>query len=162
MGVLAKATFNRDELLFHLQERYGEIETISQEINFTFSDYYDAEMGGSPVRFFVVFQDLIDPQELARVKLESNAIEDYFSLEGKRRVNLDPGILTAANLILATTKNRSHRIPLERGIYGEVTLLYSAKKYNSFPWTYPDYNSKEVKEFFLEVRQGYLKELKQN
>ena len=55
---------------------------------------------------------------------------EVITQDGGRRVNLDPGLLSLANLILATTKNRSHRIPLFDGIYAELTLLYAKKQFH--------------------------------
>ncbi len=158
MGVLVASQEIIPHLLSLLEEHYGELEEVSEPIEFSFSDYYDSEMGRTPWRFFIVFEERIDPERLASVKLHTNTLEDYFRVEGRRIVNLDPGIMSAANLILATTKNRSHRIPLQQGIYGELTLHYSGKRYNSFPWTYPDYKSREVQSFFLKVRDDFLKQ----
>lgn len=158
MGALVTSKGTIPHLLSLLEEHYGELEEISEPIEFHFSDYYDDEMGGRPWRFFVVFKETIDPEQLATIKLHTNTVEDYFKVEGRRVVNLDPGIMSAANLILATTKNRSHRIPLQQGIYGELTLHYSGKCYNSFSWTYPDYQSSEVQSFFLKVREDFLKQ----
>jgi hypothetical protein len=158
MGVLVTSQGTIPHLLSLLEEHYGELEEVSEPIEFNFSDYYDSEMGGTPWRFFVVFEERLDPERLASVKLHTNTLEDYFRVEGRRVVNLDPGVMSGANLILATTKNRSHRIPLQQGIYGELTLHYSGKRYNSFPWTYPDYKSSEVQSFFLKVRDNFLKQ----
>jgi hypothetical protein len=76
-------------------------------------------------------------------------------------VNLDPGLLGQANLVLATTKNRAHRIPLSEGIYAELTLMYANKQFKSFPWTYADYTSEEVKLLFASWREQYRRQLKQ-
>jgi hypothetical protein len=97
---------------------------------------------------------------LAQFKTRSNEIEVLFMEEGNRKINLDPGMLSAENLILATTKNRSHRIPLNNGIYGELTLMYSDKEFQSFPWTYADYASESFKSFFYRLRVSYLEQLK--
>ena len=69
-----------------------------------------------------------------------------FSADGKRNVNIDPGYLTLANVILATTKGYSHRIYLGKGIYGEVTLLYKEKDKTFVPniFTYSDYQEKKL------------------
>lgn len=90
-------------------------------------------MGGNPSRYFLVFKDLVDPARLAAIKRETNDIEERFVENGGRRINLDPGILSAGSFILATTKNRSHRIPLSDGIYAEVTLIYFNHRFNALP-----------------------------
>ena len=82
-------------------------------------------------------------------------LEKQFSLDGNRRINLDPGTLSLANLILATCKDRSHRIPLKDGIYGETTLIYQDHDFQRLPWTYADYSSDEVRSVLRSFRSRY-------
>jgi len=159
IGVLS--TLEEEGAVLALLERnFGKISQISDKYDFSFTDYYDEEMGKRPSRWFIVFQDLINPQALAEIKIQTNKIEDEFSQDGKRRINLDPGILSLSNFILATTKDRSHRIPLRKGIYGEVTLIYKDKKFNALDWTYADYRSEQFEELFKEYREDYKKKLR--
>lgn len=160
IGVLSTREDLHEALFHRLQQLYGPLEQGTEAVPFTFTDYYDQEMGGQPQRFFLIFHDLVDPTALVACKLETNALEQEFSVEGKRVINLDPGILSAENLILATTKNRSHRIPLGSGIYGEVTLLFAHHAFQEFPWTYADYRSPRFKQMFLGLRSSYLAQLK--
>ncbi len=160
MGVLSTQAEHLGDLYALLEQRFGPIEEITQPVPFTFTNYYDEEMGSSPERFFIIFKNLINPEELATCKQETNKLEKRFADRGKRTINLDPGILSAENLILATTKNRGHRLPLAQGIYGEVTLMFSKKTFQSFPWTYADYGSDAFKQLFVRIRQAYLTQLK--
>ena len=139
---------------------FGDIELRSQDIPFTHTRYYEREMGAGTVRRIVSFATLVDPGELAAIKLATNAIEASLALEGQRRVNLDPGYLTAAKLVLATTKNNAHRIYLGQGIYAEVTLAYHDGAYRPWPWTYPDYAEGTYNEILLRIRQRYLAQLR--
>jgi len=41
---------------------------------------------------------------------------------------------------------------LRDGIFAEVTMHFKNNTYQFFPWTYPDYQSKEYQEFFLRMR----------
>ena len=50
---------------------------------FTFTHYYDAEMGPPIDRFFISFERLVDPAGLARTKQETNGIEDLFRERGE-------------------------------------------------------------------------------
>jgi hypothetical protein len=159
-GVLSTQSESHGRLFAVIEEAFGPIEMVTEATPFTFTDYYDDEMGANPMRFFIVCRDLVDPAKPASYKLLSNRIEMEFSVEGKRKINLDPGILSAENLILATTKNRSHRIPLSEGIYAEVTLMYRNKEFQSFPWTYADYASERFKALFARLRSSYLEQLK--
>src|SRR5690606_9482893 len=101
------------------------------------SSYYDATMGPELLKGFLAFERLMDPAELAQRKVESGAIEreaaERFSVAEPRPLNLDPGYITEAKLVLATTKDRDHRIYLSQGIYAEVTLYYHAGTWKSRP-----------------------------
>jgi hypothetical protein len=87
-------------------------------------------------------------------------MEDRTSEGGKRRVNIDPGYMSQAHLILATGKGYTHRPYLRDGIYADLTLIYSGKSFQSLPWTYPDYGEKPVIEMFNRMRSKYLMQLK--
>ena len=86
-------------------------------------------------------------------------MEKKYEIESKRRINIDPGYISQAKLILATTKNYSHRIFIGKGIFGDVHMQFSNKSYRSQPWTYPDYKDEKNVTFFNNVRQRYLEQL---
>ncbi|RJQ40634.1 MAG: DUF4416 family protein [Nitrospiraceae bacterium] len=119
------------------------------------SEYYKKELGSPIMRTFIFFKALINPAEIADIKFRTNDIETELSSDGKRNVNLDPGYLTHANVVLATTKGYSHRIYLGKGIYGEVSLLYREKDKTFAPniFTYSDYQEKNCIEMFLKARE---------
>ncbi|MDD5512405.1 MAG: DUF4416 family protein [Candidatus Omnitrophica bacterium] len=73
----------------------------------------------------------------------------------KRSINIDPGYLDMAKLVLATTKDFCHRIYLGSGIFGEVTLVYRKDSFQPWEWTYPDYRSREYIETFNRIREIY-------
>jgi len=118
-------------------------------------------MGAGIKRQFVSFTRLILTEQLPAIKLLTNEIEQDLALNGKRRVNIDPGYLNLAKVVLATTKDYSHRLYLGQGIYGEVTLTYAKGKFNPFPWTYPDYQTQAYRQFFEEIREIYKNQLPQ-
>ena len=93
-------------------------------------------------------------------KLASNQWEIDYQQLGRhpepRPLNLDPGYLTEAKLVLATTKDRDHRLYLSRGIFAEVTLHFHRGTWEARPWTYPDYQRADYHEFFLRCRE-YLR-----
>lgn len=141
IGVLASRLGGDGELVTALEGRWGSADLVSEAVAFDFSDYYNREMGTPIRRFFVSFAGLVDPACLARIKLETNAIEDGFREQGRRKVNLDPGLLSLSRFVLATTKESSHRVPLASGIWAEVTLLFEKGSFRPVEWTYPDYRS---------------------
>jgi len=77
-----------------------------------------------------------------------------------RTVNIDPGYLDGMKLVLATTKDCSHRIYLGKGIYGDVELMYRSGSFVCLEWTYLDYREPFAVEFFNRVRGEYLAELR--
>lgn len=155
MGVLSTRGFP-ESLSRKLESHFGPIHAVSPAIPFTFTDYYDGEMGEGIERFFISFSSLVKPDRLADIKKITNGIEEEYAEEGLRKINLDPGLLSEASVILATTKNRAHRIAIGQNLYGEVTLIYQNHGFVSFPWTYADYRSPEVQGILIGLRSDYL------
>lgn len=140
-----------------LSTRFGTIILHSDPIDWNFSSYYEPEMGKDLIRQWLLFEPSVNPADLALFKKETIAIEHHFlDAAGKRTVNIDPGILTLHNLVLATTKDYSHRICLDQGIYAEVTLVFHKGKYEPLNWTYPDYKTTTCQNFLLNARQTIL------
>jgi hypothetical protein len=142
-----------------LEAAWGPLDLRAGPIPFTWSSYYDAEMGAPLTRHFVAFERLVDPADLAQVKEESTRIEERFSRGGRRTVNLDPGLLALPRFTLATTKDNPHRVPLARGIYAEVTLVYAHGAWQALPWTYPDWRSEAYHAVLTEARTTYKAQL---
>ena len=155
MAILISAIDRKDELVSRLVDRWGPVDYASDPFTFAFTHYYDAEMGSPIDRFFVSFDRLVDPACLAQTKQETNAIEDLFRENGSRKVNLDPGLLSLARFVLATTKENAHRIPLAEGIYAEITLLYGKGSFQPLPWTYPDFRSEPTLSILNKIRARY-------
>lgn len=143
-----------------LTRKFGPIEYESKILAFTYTDYYQEEMGAHLKRQFIGFAKLICPGEIAKIKCFTNALEETLSKGSKGRViNLDPGYLTLAKLVLATCKNYSHRIYLEKGVFAEVTLQFQKGEFLTQPWTYPDYKTPEYLEALGVLREKYLAQL---
>lgn len=118
-------------------------------------------MGPGLKRRFLGFSRLADLNGLHRSKIRTNAVENRLSQKGSRTVNIDPGYIDAAKLVLFSTKDYTHRIHTSNGIFAEVTLFYKDRTYNPWPWTYPDYASREYIRIFNQIREGYLKKRQQ-
>jgi hypothetical protein len=146
-----------------LVESFGPIDHASAVIPFDFTDYYAVEMGDAVDRVFYSFESLIEADRLSDIKRMTNALEEQMkpSLPSVQRpVNLDPGYVEHAKVILASTKNFYHRIYLGRGIFAEVTMHFKNNTFQFFPWTYPDYQSRDYQEFFLRIRHIYRSQLR--
>ena len=140
---------------------FSPVDLESEVFNFDFTTYYNEEMGTPLFRRFISFIALIPPEQLPDIKLLTNQIELETAAVGKRTVNLDPGYLSEANVIIATTKNYYHRVPLQKGIYAHMEYVIKGKKIWPLEWTYPDFKSAGYMDFFQELRQLYKKELRE-
>jgi len=140
-----------------LEKKFGMVDFKSDETDFTHTDYYAKEMGSNLKRVFFSFERLLDLKDIYAVKRWTNRLEDEFLKSGKRTVNIDPGYLDLSKVILLSTKDYSHRIYLNKGIFAEVTLFYKNNSYNPWPWTYPDYRTKAYIDVFNHIRQIYKK-----
>ena len=162
VGILFHDAQKKQKAIEILQKQFGPVDYITDVRDFSgFSPYYDQEMGGRVFRCFVSFRDLIDPSRLAEIKTWTNTLEAKWALSpDARMVNLDPGLISAGRIALATTKNAGHRIALASGIYVEITLFYAKKNYHPLPWTYPDFQDDFVKQALLDMRRVYMQQLK--
>lgn len=144
----------------HIEQRHGSLALASEAFDFTETDYYTATMGDALKKQFVTCQQLIDPGQLAAIKRATNDWEaEYAAIGGhpeSRPLNLDPGYITPAKLVLASTKDHAHRMYLGDGIYAEVTLAFRGKQWQPLDWTYPDYRRADFHAFFSRCRQYLL------
>ena len=160
VGVIYNDLEVYDKAIGMLVEEFGEIELESERFSFTkeYSSYYDDEIGGESFRVILSFRETVDPSRQAEIKLFTNRIEDELSVDGKRKINLDPGLINHGRLTLATTKPTGFRTALSDGIYTELTLFYARGNWQKLPWTYRDYQSERVQKFLRRVRNIYLKQ----
>jgi len=157
IAILARDKNLLKEIQPVLTAEFGEITLKTEPFNWHFSTYYELEMGKDLLRQWLLFAPLVNPGNLAQFKKQTMAIEDRLrDPDDKRPINLDPGILTLHNLVLATTKDYSHRICLTEGIYAEVTLIFHQGEYQPLEWTYPDYKTPTCQQFLLSARQTLL------
>jgi hypothetical protein len=135
---------------------FGPLALTSEPFDFTETSYYTATMGTDLKKQFLALERLVDPATLPEIKRQTNAWEaEYAALQEHpepRPLNLDPGYITPAKLVLASTKDHAHRIYLAVGIYAEITLSYKHRKWQPMEWTYPDYRRADYQQFFTQCR----------
>ena len=159
-AVLYSESVDLDSIDKDLNSRFGDIDLRSPDFDFDLSDYYENEMGKDLKKRLYSYEKLVMPDDLADIKNATVKIESKYSSHNKRPVNLDPGYLEESKLVLASTKNFSHRIYLKDGIWGELTLSYAKGNFVIHPWTYPDYVSELAFESLRETREIYSRQLK--
>ncbi|HUU04628.1 MAG TPA: DUF4416 family protein [Patescibacteria group bacterium] len=138
-----------------LREFLPTVDSRSAVIPFTVTDYYREEMGEPLFRQFVSFKELLAPEQLPEIKMGTNELEERLAAGGKRTVNIDPGYLSDANVIIATAKNHYHRVPLRDGIYAHIEYVLKDGRINFLPWTYPDFQSEAYLDFFRRLQERF-------
>ena len=144
--------------------KFGKTDFVSDVWIFDKTDYYKDQTGSNILRQFVSIEKLIDPGKLAKVKNQTNKLEqrlaDKLTCDVCRPVNLDPGVIEPSKLILATTKDYSHRIYIGKKMYAEVTLMFDNGNWRAMEYTYPDYKQQCYLDFFSKIRNRLLEQLK--
>jgi hypothetical protein len=163
IGILAADSKCLHAAIEVTDDKFGRIDLVSDIWPFDKTDYYKNQTGPNILRQFVSVERLIRPGVLAGIKLRANKLEQklakILARPVPRPVNLDPGIIEPSKLILATTKNYSHRIYIGKKMYAEVTLLFDKASWRPFDYTYPDYRQQCYFDFFDKVRHRLLEQL---
>ena len=102
-GILAVDEAARARAVELLNREFGHTELRSAVWPFTWTDYYEDEMGPELLRQFVAFSGRFAPETIVAVKIAANRMESGLAVERGRRsdrrpVNLDPGYVTEAQV----------------------------------------------------------------
>ncbi|MEW6714194.1 MAG: DUF4416 family protein [Nitrospirota bacterium] len=160
VGMVSSDAALFEEVGVKLKEMLGDSDLISPAWKWDHTNYYLKEMGVDLKRQFIFFKRLADPGIMPDLKLKTIDIENkYLNSYGGRKINLDPGYLDSARVLLVSGKDFSHRVYIGKGIYGEVTLVYLGNDYQILPYTYPDFKFKEYQDLFKKARRLYQSEL---
>lgn len=142
-----------------LEKRFGRVECETVEITTSEAADHREEMGENLLRRFFSFEREVDRHVLPLLKSVCRKIEGQFADKVDdclfRTVNLDPGIITPANLIMASYKEFNHRVYLEDGVFAELALIHARGRFVRLPWTSPDFYNEEAIDFFERVRSGF-------
>lgn len=143
-----------DRAASRLSDEFGPVAFRCDVFPFDFTDYYNAEMGDGLLRTYFIFGGSVKEDDLRQMKSVTSTCEGEFLCPEtkRRRINLDPGILTTEHLVLASHKKVAHRICLGDGVYAELELIYINGAYQPLPWTYPDYRTEAALTFLEEAR----------
>lgn len=155
-GMLFNDYCKLDKASVLLEKEFGPIEVTSFATPFEVTDYYSKEIGVGIRRLFIAFRDLVEQDLLSQAKVLCQLIELKLANHKKRSVNIDPGIVTAERLVLATSKNFTHRIYIGKGVHADLTLIFQGKSFVPLPWTFADYSNKEAIQFWNLVRSLYM------
>jgi len=144
----------------NLEDKFGHIDYTSKIFPFDVTDYYIPEMGIPIFRLFYSFKELINPKELARIKIECNNIEEHLAVGEHRKVNIDPGYLDYDKLVLASAKYNAHKIYLDLGIWADLTLTYRRGHFIPSQYCFPDFKNGVYEKEILFMRAKYKGQLR--
>ncbi len=148
-----------------LEALWGPIARRSAPLEFPDTRLYAPAMGRGLTRIFYVFGGLFPQDCLPAAKRAACALEEEIAREASwpvpRPINLDPGLVSEGRLVLASTKDRGHRLPRADGVYEEITLLFFEGAFQPLLWTYPDFRAPDVRAFFEQVRAEFLGETRE-
>jgi len=139
-----------------MAEILREVRPAGPEFPFDWTEYYAEEMGSPLFRRFLVGEVPVPRDALPDIKIGLEQIERDLAVDGRRTVNLDPGLLTPENFLLATGKNFSHRVYLRDGVFADLELVFRGGEFRPMPWTYPDYASEEIRSLLRDLRRDHL------
>ena len=164
-AIITRHDAARQWAMKRLADQWGAATVSSCEIPFEAGGYYTPSMGSDLQKTLITSAGFVDPAGLADWKNTTNRWEqDYIDAsehQEQRPLNLDPGYMTQAKLVLATTKDRDHRLYLRDGMFAEVTLTYVGKVWEHHRWSYPSYRTEAVAQFANRCRQNLRQHLKE-
>ncbi|MDH7500175.1 MAG: DUF4416 family protein [candidate division NC10 bacterium] len=159
-GILYREETDLALVRSRLEKEFGPIDYTSDSFPFQVTSYYEREMGTDLKRVFLSFAHLINPGELASIKVRTNRLEEDFSQEGNRRVNLDPGYLDFFKIVLASGKPTGQKIYLNQGVYADLTLYYD-KGWKPYNWGFPDFRAGTYDQVFTTIRNLYKRQCRE-
>jgi hypothetical protein len=156
LGVILAAGVEPDDVMRAVDDELFPTALRTESVPFEFTDYYRKEMGADLTRFWCAAGGLAPASDLASHKLKSGTLEGRWRRHGDRRVNLDPGYISALHMVIATTKPLPQAVYLRDGVYGVVELVYRDGAFAALPWTYPDYREAAAERTFEPFRSHLL------
>ncbi len=148
-----------------IKDKLGRSDIESETWPFRHTEYYAKETGKEIVKKYIAIEKLIMPEKIAEIKLKTNKMEQKLAAKLgpnlSRPVNLDPGYIEPSKLVLASTKNFSHRIYIGKKIWAEVTLIFSKGQWKEFEYTFPDHKEDRYHGFFSRVREKLVQQLRE-
>ncbi|HLD02935.1 MAG TPA: DUF4416 family protein [Candidatus Nanoarchaeia archaeon] len=152
--IFAAILYSSDEMLYksiaELKKTFGEVDFETKEYDFgKFTKYYEREMGKNLRKKFVFFKEFSNIN-MADAKKMTMGIEKRFSVDGKRKVNIDPGYLNENEMGMPTTKYLKFKTLLKEGIYNQIIYRFD-DGIKEAEGAFPDFRSDEVKSIFAKV-----------
>lgn len=131
-----------------LTKKFGDAEKETFEYNFDkFTDYYEKEMGRNLIKKIIIFKKKIYEKDLIGIKKFIAKIEKKYSVNNKRKINIDPGYIDKNKVVLASSKKKGFKKDFGKGVYAHEILRFENGKAISFWHTFGDYKQGKIKKF---------------
>lgn len=158
-AVLWNSSAEIESICKQLTTQWGPIDARSTAYDFNHTAYYKDEFGDRLRKQFFSFEQLVDVNTMPDIKILGNELEERFLSGEHRNVNIDPGYIANAKLVMPTTKNLPHRVYIGKNIYADLQLIYKKPTFHSILWTFADYKELFNLEFFNKVRERYMEQI---
>lgn len=155
LGVLAADEAQGRAAAAELGAQLGGVDLLGPVVPFDQTRYYEPEMGADLQRWYCSFNELVPATALPRLKAAAWAVEQRLLRDGRRGVNLDPGLLDLHKVVLASFKPGPQKLYLGVGVWADIVLCYDSGSYLPLRWTFPDLRGPEHAPFFAAARQRY-------
>lgn len=155
LGVLAADEALGRSAADELGAQLGGVDQAGPVVPFDRTRYYEPEMGAELRRWYCSFNDLVPATALPRLKAAAWAVEQRMLHDGRRSVNLDPGVLDLHKVVLASFKAGPQKLYLGVGVWADIVLYFDSGAYVPLRWTFPDLRGPEHGPFFAAARQRY-------
>lgn len=161
VSCLAGREASLEDAVALLERQFGPVTLRSDPFLFEEGeDYYRHELGEGLSRTWLCFERLMPPDTLAAFRLATGAMEERFSRNGLRSVNLDPGYLDYGKLVLASLKEAPDKLYLGRGVWAHTCLRYRHGAFEAPDHSFADFRAGRYDEFMTEARELYRRLLK--
>ena len=154
VAVLVSDTSLLDETTTTLEKHFGRCDFTGPWRSFTRTAYYEAEMGKGLERCILSFEKLMPAHESVQFKGWTAVVEERFTLQGKRQVNIDPGYVDTLKMVLVSGKCGGHKLCTAPNTFIDYLLWYN-KGWQSFPWTFPDFRAGTYDEELVAIRKRF-------
>ncbi|MBX7152581.1 DUF4416 family protein [bacterium] len=160
-GIMVRPDFDASAVFETITGRLGPIDLHTPWFDFSHTGYYKGEFGEQLKKQYFSLEQLVAIDDIPDLKIWSNQIEDHYLIDGSRTVNIDPGYMADAKVLMATTKNLAHRVYIGKNIFVDLQLIFRHHTFVPVNWTFADMKEPEVIALFNDVRAKYMEQLKE-
>ncbi len=159
LAITCRDDLQREEIKELAIRRWGKIDFEGALNPYAQKTPFFEEAGPPLLRGWISFSHLVDPGQIASIKNAASDLEARFLSQGKRRVDLNVGILDLYKLVFTSTHPAPQRLYHSDGVYLEMQVLFMKGKCQTLPWSYEEFKSHLLDEEFFKLQNLYQEAL---